>query len=207
MAQSYGTGTRGTICRTAVRVFAQKGYEAASVDEIALEAGVAKGTVYYHFKSKSDLFAAIIEHGLDALIGHLREAILRSADPVDQLNAIFDALTDYARAFDSFMYVLFKEALAPGREWAGRVAIYWRMFADMVEDIVERGKSMGIIGDVDSEAITQSILSSLAAAALGWAMGIGDERWVERVLRGLKSITLRGIAVDPEPQHYADDQR
>jgi len=37
------------------------------------------------------------------------------------------------------------------------------------------------------------------AAALGWAMGIGDERWVERVLRGLKGITLRGIAVDPKP--------
>ena len=159
---------------------------------------MARGTVYYHFRSKSDLFAAIIEQGLDALMHHLREAISRSADPVDQLDAVFEVLLDYARGFDSFMYVLFKEALAPGREWADRVAVYWKMFADIVDDVVARGKSMGIIGNVDSEAITQSILSSLTAAALGWAMGIGYERWVERVLRGLKGITLRGIAVDPK---------
>ncbi|MGB4007977.1 MAG: TetR/AcrR family transcriptional regulator [Bacillota bacterium] len=195
MTQCYGMGTRGIICRTAVRVFAEKGYDAASMDQIALEAGVAKGTVYYHFKSKSNLFSAIIENGLDALIEDVEGATLRSTDPVEQLSAIFDALIDYAQTFDDFMYLLFKEALAPGREWASDVVVYWNRFVDIIEDVVARGKSMGRIDNVDTDAITQSIVSSLATAALGWATGIGDEMWAERVLHGVKGITLRGIVV------------
>jgi len=155
-------GTRGIICRTAVRVFAEKGYDAASMDQIALEAGVAKGTVYYHFKSKSNLFSAIIENGLDALIEDVEGATLRSTDPVEQLSAIFDALIDYAQAFDDFMYLLFKEALAPGREWASDVVVYWHRFVNIIEDVVARGKSMGRIDNVDTDAITQSIVSSFS---------------------------------------------
>jgi len=60
--------TRSLICRKAVRVFAEKGYDATSVQEIAEATGVAKGTIYYHFKGKRELFVASIKEGLRELI-------------------------------------------------------------------------------------------------------------------------------------------
>jgi len=48
------------ILQTALQEFAEKGYDGARIDNIAKTAGVNKALIYYHFKSKEELFAAII---------------------------------------------------------------------------------------------------------------------------------------------------
>src|SRR5258706_9239422 len=48
-----------TILRAAAQVFAERGYQAATIDDIAEYAGIAKGTVYLYFRSKHDLFLAV----------------------------------------------------------------------------------------------------------------------------------------------------
>lgn len=54
--------TRARILRAATELFIQRGYRATSVDEVAKQAGVAKGTVYLHFKNKNDLMYEAIVH-------------------------------------------------------------------------------------------------------------------------------------------------
>lgn len=53
--------TRERILLQASRVFARKGYQQAKLDEIAREAGLTKGAIYWHFRNKSDLFCALLE--------------------------------------------------------------------------------------------------------------------------------------------------
>jgi AcrR family transcriptional regulator len=53
--------TRGRLLDAALEVFSRRGYYAASVDEIAAEAGFSKGAVYSNFSSKEDLFLALID--------------------------------------------------------------------------------------------------------------------------------------------------
>ncbi|MDP1540302.1 MAG: TetR family transcriptional regulator [Moraxellaceae bacterium] len=53
--------TRERILLQASRVFASKGYQQAKLDEIAREAGLTKGAIYWHFRNKSDLFCALLE--------------------------------------------------------------------------------------------------------------------------------------------------
>ena len=53
--------TRERIITSAARVFARKGYHGASLDEVAADAGLTKGAVYWHFQSKADLFLALPE--------------------------------------------------------------------------------------------------------------------------------------------------
>ena len=55
---------RDQIIDAAAAVFSQKGYHPASMDAIAQTAGVAKGSLYYHFHSKSDLFTAVVCEGI-----------------------------------------------------------------------------------------------------------------------------------------------
>lgn len=74
--------SRERLLDAAVEVFATRGFVAATVDEIAAQAGLSKGAVYWNFESKEHLFAALREERIDA---RLREMIeLLRAGPADQ---------------------------------------------------------------------------------------------------------------------------
>ena len=59
--------TKRKIFETALKLFAEKGYDATSVEEITSVVGVAKGTLYYHFSSKEEIFNFLIEEGMKLL--------------------------------------------------------------------------------------------------------------------------------------------
>ena len=63
--QDRKTQTRERLIDAAARVFAQRGFEAASLDEVAAAAGYTKGAVYSNFASKTDLFIALIERRIE----------------------------------------------------------------------------------------------------------------------------------------------
>lgn len=69
----------GEICAAALDVFAEKGFAAARLDEIARRAGVSKGTLYLYFKDKEELFRAVVRSAVTPNIDIIRE-LLGSAD-------------------------------------------------------------------------------------------------------------------------------
>ena len=71
--------TRQKLYEAAVTLIAEQGFSATTVDEIAERAGVAKGTVYYNFASKSVLFEELLRHGVGLLTASLREAAEKTA--------------------------------------------------------------------------------------------------------------------------------
>ena len=48
--------TRGAIARSALKIFAERGYAATRLDDIAVDAGITRGAVYFHFRDKADLY-------------------------------------------------------------------------------------------------------------------------------------------------------
>jgi AcrR family transcriptional regulator len=58
---------RGEILAAARKVFARGGFDAGILDEIAKEAGVAKGTLYLYFRNKTDIYKAVLDHDMKAL--------------------------------------------------------------------------------------------------------------------------------------------
>ena len=56
-------GDNRALFEAAAGIFARKGYHKATVEEIARAIGVAKGTIYYHFENKEDLYLAVIREG------------------------------------------------------------------------------------------------------------------------------------------------
>ncbi len=63
------------ICAAALEVFAEKGFAAARLAEIARRAGVSKGTVYLYFEDKEDLFRAVVRDTVAPNIAHIRQAV------------------------------------------------------------------------------------------------------------------------------------
>jgi AcrR family transcriptional regulator len=94
MADRHRSDRRASIMQTASRLFADRSYDALSMDEIAAAADVAKGLIYYYFGSKRGLFLAVIE---DAA-GHLNALAEEFGDlsPLERLTRSLDAFLCWA---------------------------------------------------------------------------------------------------------------
>lgn len=73
---------RKEILDVAERLFCTKGYDSASTNDILAEIGIARGTLYYHFKSKEDILDGIIGRILDEIEGRVRKIALDESVPV-----------------------------------------------------------------------------------------------------------------------------
>ena len=68
--------TKRKIFETSMKLFAEKGYDATSIEEITATVGVAKGTLYYHFSSKEEIFNFLVEEGVKLLKNSIEIKIL-----------------------------------------------------------------------------------------------------------------------------------
>ena len=75
--------TKKAIFESAIKVFSNYGYTGATMDEVVARAGVAKGSLYYHFKSKEELFIFIIKEGINLINGEIEEATKDIKDPYE----------------------------------------------------------------------------------------------------------------------------
>ncbi len=92
-------GKRGPIFEAALRVFARKGYHGATVDDVASEAKVAKGTIYNYFKSKSDLFTQLYNEVEVPLWAGLERIKAEIPEPLDRIRMCFRFWCDTFAAF------------------------------------------------------------------------------------------------------------
>jgi AcrR family transcriptional regulator len=83
--------TRAQLIDAAATVFAREGFMAASLDEVAEEAGLTKGAVYSNFDSKEDLFQAVIDDRLNEPMRHGAEAIIDSTMGTSEEHAMAGA--------------------------------------------------------------------------------------------------------------------
>ncbi len=97
-ARAQGREARDELLAAALRVFADRGYRQAGVDELAAAAGYSKGALYWHFSGKEDLLQALLEERLDA---PMREvvALLESA-PVERDMSV-EGSREFARQLKS----------------------------------------------------------------------------------------------------------
>jgi AcrR family transcriptional regulator len=95
---------RDRILRAARKVFGARGFHAATIEEIAHEAGLSNGAIYYNFESKADLFFALLDERLDERIDHLRRT-LAAAPRAGEKDAWLEEARDATRS------------LTESREW------------------------------------------------------------------------------------------
>ncbi len=105
---------RRRLLDAAVHVFADAGYDVASLDQIAAAAGFTKGAVYSNFASKDELFFALMEEHITARVQIAREAL--ESHPTG--SGTTDALAEVGRRLT--------EALTRQREWQLLFLDYWR---------------------------------------------------------------------------------
>lgn len=93
--ESRAQSTPGVVLDAAIDLFIEAGFETTSMDAIAAKAGVAKGTLYYHFKSKEGIVEAIVERYVvtaEKTFSNIVED--QGKDPMGKLKAITEKMTE-----------------------------------------------------------------------------------------------------------------
>ena len=80
--------TKRKIFEAAMELFAQKGYDGTSVEEITSVVGIAKGTLYYHFTSKEEIFYFLVEEGMKLLKNSIEIKTSKMPNTLDKIKAI-----------------------------------------------------------------------------------------------------------------------
>ena len=105
--------SKASIIRAAVDVFARKGYEAASVREIAEAAGITKPTLYYYFGSKEGLGGAILREAQETLEASLTVSTRGPEEAFERLVDFVDAHFEACKANQSLARFLYSLSFAP----------------------------------------------------------------------------------------------
>jgi len=191
----------GQIVAAALEVFARRGFAAATVDEIAREAGLGKGTVYQYFDSKEDLFFAGFRAVIERMLAEARaRASAPSPSAAARLRALFVNTIDMdaaeARRLFPLMFEFWAASASASPELRGRVARMFRdLYADfgvVIADTIRDGVSAGEFDRaVDASAVTAVLIGSIDGL---WLQAWFDpslnpvrmaERFIDVVLRGL----------------------
>ena len=86
------TERRAQLLAAAQRVFAENGYHAAAMDEIAEVAGVSKPVLYQHFPGKLDLYIALLESHVDELVKRVQTALDSTTENRQRVVSVISAL-------------------------------------------------------------------------------------------------------------------
>lgn len=163
---------RDRILDAAERVFAQRGFFAAKVADIAREAGVADGTIYLYFKNKDDLLISLFESRMERVNQILADAIAGATRPRDQLTAFVRAylqlIADQPTAAEVLTIEL-RQSTKFMREYsAQRFGELLRLLAG----VIAAGQAAGELSDaVPAAHAARMIWGMLDEMALAWLLG------------------------------------
>jgi AcrR family transcriptional regulator len=166
--------TREQLMRSGARVAARRGLERASLDEVASEAGFTKGAVYANFKSKEDLFLAMLDEHFDERVADIDRVLASGEAPEQQAR---QAATDFIQALQSepeWNRLFFEFALYASRNEGFReqfVARMRAMRARIAQLLARRASELGIALPLPVEQV--------AAMSFAMAHGAGLEQLLD----------------------------
>lgn len=151
-------------------LFAERGYAAVKMDEIAASVGVTKPLLYNYFGNKEQLYIACMERAGDSLTKTVAEAVADSANPGEALGAGVRAFFQFLDSDRAAWAVLFDETLPRGGEIAERVADYRGVIVELVSGslLSQLPQDRRDAVRVEFEALSTALLGAAEALARWW---------------------------------------
>ncbi|MDR9855843.1 TetR/AcrR family transcriptional regulator [Paenibacillus sp. VCA1] len=155
--------SKDKIISAAIEVFSENGYHRASMDEIALRAQVAKGTLYYNFPGKSELFKTVVKQGFEDIMQRTQADLYAPLPIKEQILRIIRHHLDLFLESRHFSHIVFNE-LSNGIEQdvLDELKQLRREHLRFLAAILEEGKcDENLIRDVDANLAAASIIGTL----------------------------------------------
>ncbi|WP_454052796.1 TetR/AcrR family transcriptional regulator [Clostridium sp. Marseille-Q7071] len=157
--------TRETILNSAIKVFSTKGYDGATMDDVAIVGGVAKGTLYYHFKSKEELFKYVIDEGIKNMEEKSSSVLSLEQEPIDKIRALIKIQLEIVHEYKDFFRVALSE-LWGNEERQKDLRNTIKQHIEYLSNHIKKAIEAGVIEKNDSEFLTYTFFGGLCTLAI-----------------------------------------
>ena len=180
--------TRAALLTAALAIISKKGYSATTVDEICKQAGIAKGSVYYYFKTKEEIGACILQELTTQLVALLQACKSAGAerdseagvshesagqrtetgtDARQVLTAMLAAFSDFAFSNPPFTHFLMRELWREERAWSTTMQAREQEVIDLIAQEIRLGQREGIYRkEIDATFAAISIIGMVITNTL-----------------------------------------
>ncbi len=196
-ARELRQARRQQLLDAARRVFARRGYQETSLQDLLEEAGVARGTFYQHFSGKQGVFEALVGDFLDALGAALvRIDVASPTPPTVQLMANIDRILTLVYGNADLTRIFLHEAAGLDRELDDKLAEFDDRVLDMMTRSLKTGVDLGIVRPGPLHLRAVFVLGAFKEAIRKELLGEGHEPLPRAELaRHIMDFFLRGLLV------------
>ncbi len=187
---------RELIMTAAQKLFEQKGFEQTTVDEIAAEAELGKGTIYSYFQSKDEIYIAILEKGLDILRDRVRRIESEQLSAIDTLYALYDTFIQFHRERKGLVATIFLQVdeaifihLGDMVRGLKNKSSEW---VEMLSRVLQRGIAGGEFVAFDVERMAKTIVGMILGIIIQYEIGRLDED-IDLFRPTVFQLALKGI--------------
>lgn len=186
---------RKQILQAAREVFMQKGFGSATMDEIAQRAELGKGTLYSYFKSKEELYVAVLNEGLEVFLRRIEETLKLPLGPEEMIKRLGDVYYQYYLDHKDYFRVFF---------FLEHGDVFKDLPRELIQDNIERGvQCLRLFAEVVEQGIREGIFAPVdpwKAAVAFWGATNGIlflfEEEINREIIGMEVEQLIHYTLD-----------
>ena len=183
--------TKDLIFRTAKKLFAKNGLTDTTMDDVAKEAHIGKGTIYHYFESKEQVYTLIIEQDMDEVKKELEKLVAAESTPDKKLAAYIMGRMKLMSRFSGF-YQMFKKDYIDYYAYIRKAYEKYQDFeTGNISQFVKDGVDKGIFQVEDQAFVSFVIVQSIKGLEYQLAMEKPEE--VERKVGILLKMLMNGI--------------
>ena len=208
MTKDKNINVKEKIIEESIKAFLTRGFRGSTTKELTDAAGVAKGTLYWHFKSKEEILDGILEKFLKEFIGGIEEAVANcSGDFLAKFKAFFKFGSEFSRDNRELMLVfqtLLGEIAGTNSKAAMKMKAIQSNYDHFVQMLLEEGKKEGVIGDdVDIYIQARIMTAALMGSYIQWYLNADnyDADYDRRYAIALRKTLLNSIGVTIDRQY------
>lgn len=186
--------TKRKIFETSMKLFAEKGYEATSIEDITATVGVAKGTLYYHFSSKEEIFDFLVEEGIKLLQNSVDIKTAKYSNYLDKLKAIVLIQIKIVNKYEDMITILLSQFWGKEKRHEKCQSLIYE-YINKIEEFVKEGMDLKQIKKGDSKAIASEIYG-LICSTLIYKIREKDSFNVMDLYNEFENTVIKGLKVE-----------
>jgi len=188
--------TRTRILEAAVKVFATKGYHDTKVDDIVSESKTSKGSFYFYFPSKQDIFLALSDTFADLLETRLTQAMDKEAHGLQQMDAALGASLGLFSQYPGLAKVALVQAVGLGAVFEQRRRAINDRLTLIIQSRLERAVQDGSIPPLQIDIAARAWVRALNEIVINWIYTGAPS--LEESLPALRQFLARSIGISED---------
>ena len=163
--QPEGRSMRECILDAAVQLFAEYGYHAAPLRDIARIAGIQAASIYHHYPSKQALLVEIMETYMQLLNNSTERIVREYADPLQQLHEVIANHIRMHTTYKAEFFILDTEIRSLERESRPSILALRHKYETLLQEILHEGMEQGIFRRCDVKVTSYAIITMCTQVA------------------------------------------